>query len=35
MVSIGYSEGAKAYMLLDLSSWRVHTSRDVIFDVNR
>jgi hypothetical protein len=35
MVFIGYSEGAKAYRLMDpLTKW-VHTSRDVIFDESR
>jgi hypothetical protein len=35
MVFIGYSEGAKAYRMLDPNSGRVPVSRDVIFDENR
>ena len=35
MVFIGYSEGAKAYRLLDPSTGRVHVSRDVVFDESR
>lgn len=35
MVFIGYSEGSNAYRLLDLSTGRVHTSRDIMFDEGR
>jgi transposase InsO family protein len=35
MVFIGYSEGAKAYRMLEPGTGRVHVYRDVIFDKNR
>jgi transposase InsO family protein len=35
LVFIGYSEGAKAYRMLELGKGRVHVSRDVFFDENR
>jgi hypothetical protein len=35
MVFIGYSEGAKAYMMLDPGTKRIHTLRDIIFDESR
>jgi hypothetical protein len=35
MVFIGYSEGAKAYCMLQPSTRRVHISRDVIFDESK
>jgi hypothetical protein len=35
MVFIGYSEGAKAYRMLEPSTGKVHISRDVVFDESR
>jgi hypothetical protein len=35
MVSIGYSEGAKVYWMLEPGIGCVHISYDVIFDENR
>jgi hypothetical protein len=35
MVFIWYSEGAKAYLMLDLGSRRIHVSCDIIFNENR
>jgi hypothetical protein len=35
MVSIGYTEGAKAYWLLQPSTGRIYVSRDVVFDKSR
>jgi hypothetical protein len=35
MVFIGYSEGAKAYRMLEPSTGNVHISRDVVFDKSR
>jgi transposase InsO family protein len=34
-VFIGYAEGVKAYRILDPVTWRVRTTRDVIFDEGR
>jgi hypothetical protein len=35
MVFIGYSEGAKAYQMLELDTERIHVSHDVVFDESR
>jgi hypothetical protein len=32
MVLLGYKPGAKAYRVHDPVAWRVHVSRDVVFD---
>jgi hypothetical protein len=34
-VFIGYTEGSKAYHILDLGTQRVRTTRDVVFDEGR
>ena len=31
-IFVGYEAGSKAYRLFDPSTWRVHISRDVVFD---
>jgi hypothetical protein len=35
MVFIGYSEGAKAYKMLDPGTGRLHTLHDIIFDESK
>jgi hypothetical protein len=35
MVFIGYSEGAKAYLMLEPNTGKVHISHNVIFDESR
>jgi hypothetical protein len=34
-VFIGYTEGSKAYRILDPGTLRVHTARDIVFDEGR
>jgi hypothetical protein len=31
----GYAEGAKAYRVLDIATWRVRVAHDVVFDEGR